>query len=200
MKKTCYLLLLMVSIPIGMIAQNTCLTASTITAGTYSIGAVNGSEFPTTICASGGASGITAAEWYKYTPSVNYTATISTDLLASAGVDTRVSVYTGVCGSLTCVGGDDDGGGGNTSLYSFSAIAGTQYYIVFDNKWSSAAFDFQLTEGPYVEQITPPVNFVMQSPHPSSVFALRKIYQRTVNYYSPPVDCKRTRFYFRGHC
>lgn len=163
MKKTRYLLLLLSGLPLGILAQNTCMTASNITAGTYSVAAVNGSEYPANICASGGSSGITAAEWYKYTPSVNYTVTISTDLAASVGVDTRVSVYTGTCGNLTCVGGDDDAGSGNTSLFSFPATAGTQYIIVFDNKWSSAAFDFQLSEGPYVEPITPPVTFTQSN-------------------------------------
>jgi hypothetical protein len=50
------------------------------------------------------------------------------------------------------VGGDDDSNGGPSyaAVATFSAIAGTTYYIAFDNNWNSDDFSFNLTEAPYV--------------------------------------------------
>lgn len=150
--------LLLLGIPLVNFAQNTCATAQAITAGTYSVAGVNGTEVPTVICAPNG-SGATAGEWYTYTPTDDYSLTITTDLPGTAGNDTRFHVYTGTCGALVCAAGDDDGGTGLTSLATFNVTSGVTYIIAFDNLWSSAAFDFQLTEGPVVPVITPPITF-----------------------------------------
>jgi hypothetical protein len=80
--------------------------------------------------------------WYSYTSPVDTTVTIST---ASSGMDTRVHVYTGGCGDLTCYAGDDDSGPGLTSVCSFNAEAGVTYIIAFDNPWSSTSFTFSVT-------------------------------------------------------
>ena len=152
-------LFLLIGFPIGAMAQNNCATALPIGAGTYTVSAVNGAGFPTVICAPNGNTNVTAGEWYTYTPSTDYTVTLTTDLPGSAGIDTRFHVYTGTCGTLVCHSGDDDSGGGLTSVATFSAMAGTTYIIAFDNRWSSAGFDFQLIENPYVEPILPPVEF-----------------------------------------
>lgn len=65
--------------------------------------------------------------WYSYTPSVNGTATIST---SGSSFDTVLAVYTGnFVGSLTLVGCSDDANGSFSSLLSFGAIAGTNYWI-----------------------------------------------------------------------
>lgn len=145
-------------------AQDSCLTALTITAGTYTVDAVNGSEIPNPLCADNGA-GATAGEWYSYTPSQTYTVTVTTDLPINICNDTRLHIYTGACGSLSCFTGDDDSGiltcnVGNVFSYlsksTFTAIAGTTYYIAFDNKWSSTGFDFQLIEQIFIPS---PVTF-----------------------------------------
>nr|WP_294861076.1 FG-GAP-like repeat-containing protein [uncultured Fluviicola sp.] len=138
-------------------AQNTCATALPITAGTYVVSVVDGTEFPTVLCTQTGLG--TAGEWYQYTPSTDYTVTVSTDLPATAGVDTRLLVYTGTCGSLVCVTSDDDSGSGLTSLATFNVVGGTTYTIAFDNRWSSTGFSFQLTENPVVVPVTPPITF-----------------------------------------
>jgi hypothetical protein len=154
-----------------MVAQETCATASTIIAGTYVVDAINGTEVSTPLCAANG-TGQTAAEWYAYTPTQNYSVTVTSDLTANICKDTRVHVYIGTCGTLTCVSGDDDGGvlacnSGNTNSFlsttTFNVAAGTTYYIVWDNKWSSAGFAFQLSEAPIVIPPTGPVTFTSQN-------------------------------------
>ena len=156
--KTNYYFLLLAFLPISVFSQNTCATALTIGAGIHSITAVDGTDIPTPICAANG-TGATAGEWYKYTPTADFSVTISTDLPGTAGADTRFHVYTGTCGAFTCLAGDDDAGTGLTSLATFNVSNGVTYYIAFDNKWSSAALDFELTETPIVLPPEAPVTF-----------------------------------------
>jgi hypothetical protein len=127
--------------------QATCNTPIVITAGTYTVAAVNGSEIPTPICAENGAGNTSAGMWYSYTATADLMITVTTDLPQNGNTDTRVHVYTGPCGNRVCIAGDDDGGTGFTSLVSWSATAGTSYRIAFDNRWTSAGFQFRLIEG-----------------------------------------------------
>lgn len=148
-----------------VMAQDTCATALPVVAGTYVVSAINGTQVPAPICAQNGV-GATAGEWYSYTPSQNYNVTITTDLQINSGGDTRFHVYSGTCGSLTCVSGDDDSGvagNGYLSVATFTVASGNTYLIAFDNKWSSTGFTFQLTEAPYVPPPTPPITFTASS-------------------------------------
>jgi hypothetical protein len=156
--RTHFTLLLLLGTSFVSRAQNTCATALPITAGTYVVTAVDGTEIPTVICTTNG-TGQTAAEWYTYTPTADYTVTLTTDLAATAGVDTRFHVYSGTCGAPVCVAGDDDGGAGLTSTAIFNVTNGTTYIICFDNRWSSNGFSFRLTESAVVAPTTPPVTF-----------------------------------------
>ena len=90
-------------------AQNTCATALPIVPGTYVVSAVDGTDAIPFTCATNGGSP-TAAEWYTYTATEDTTMRINTDVPGVTWVDTRVNIYTGTCGSLTCHAGDDDGG------------------------------------------------------------------------------------------
>ncbi len=88
-------------------------------------------------------------EWYVYTPAENSLLTISTELEQNSGGDTRFQVYSGDCDNLMCAGGDDDSGeigNGYLSISTMYVTAGTTYYIVFDDRWGAAGFDFILTE------------------------------------------------------
>ncbi|HEX8561905.1 MAG TPA: FG-GAP-like repeat-containing protein [Flavobacterium sp.] len=134
-------------------AQDACSSPLSITAGTYTVAAINGSNN------SGGCSTASMAEWYAYTPTQNYSVTVSSDLPQNICKDTNFMVYTGTCGSFTCYAGDDDAGTiicspGNGMSYlskdTFDVLAGTTYYIVWDNRWTTAGFDFSLTQAPYV--------------------------------------------------
>jgi hypothetical protein len=137
-------------------AQDNCATATPITsAGTFTISTINGTELPQTLCNYTNAS-TTAAEWYAYTPTSNYTVTVSSDLIENICLDTRLRIYSGTCADLTCVVADDDSGTitctTNSNSYlsraSFNAIAGTTYYIVWDNRYTSTGFNFQVSELP----------------------------------------------------
>ncbi len=177
MKKITLFFILIIGIQYSN-AQDSCMTALPITAGTYTIDAVNGAEVPNPICAANGA-GATAGEWYSYTSSQTISVTITTDLPINICNDTRFHVYTGTCGALTCYTGDDDNGtivcnSGNTnsflSMATFTANAGVTYYIAFDNKWSSTGFDFKLIEEPFV---APLVSFTTQTiPTSSNICAV----------------------------
>lgn len=139
-----------------LFAQDNCATALPITsAGTFTIITINGTELPQTTCSYTNAS-TTSAEWYAYTPTSNYTVTVSSDLTENVCLDTRLRIYSGTCAALTCVVADDDSGtitcpSSSTSYLSrasFSAIAGTTYYIVWDNRYTSTGFNFQVSEIP----------------------------------------------------
>lgn len=134
-------------------AQDSCATALPITAGTTTVAAINGANISTSC------STASMAEWYAYTPTSNYSVTVTSDLQVNICKDTHFMVYTGNCGALTCYTSDDDSGiiacntGAATSYLSvktFEVTAGVTYYIVWDNKWSPLGFDFQLSEGPIV--------------------------------------------------
>lgn len=144
-------------------AQNNCGNAWPITPGIHQSASYAGGTKPTPLCLNGEDTA-TLGIWYAYTPTENHTVTINTNVQGYPTVDTRLHVYKGTCGSLVCVTGDDDSGGaGYTSMASFAAIAGTTYYIAFDNKWTSQGFRFQITESAYVEPYDPGITFAPQS-------------------------------------
>ncbi|MEZ4757696.1 MAG: CRTAC1 family protein [Flavobacteriales bacterium] len=128
-------------------AQNDCSTALAITAGIHVVDTVDGAEIPLPVCATGGNSA-SNGEWYTYTPSSDISLVITTDLVENTGRDTRVHVYSGVCGSLTCIGGDDDSGSGYLSWLHVNLTGGTTYYIAFDDRWDANGFTFSVTEEP----------------------------------------------------
>jgi hypothetical protein len=127
-------------------SQDSCLEALAIEAGIFEITVIDGTEIPDPICAQNGLGNTDRSEWYAYTPIDTVMATIYTSFPQNAGVDNRVHVYTGECGTLECVTGDDDSGAGLLCHASWIALEGVTYYIVFDNRWSSFGFDFELIE------------------------------------------------------
>jgi ASPIC and UnbV/FG-GAP-like repeat/Secretion system C-terminal sorting domain len=147
-------------------AQDTCSSAIPITSGLHVVAAVNGTDIPSPICADNGVIAGTngKGEWYTYTPTQNYTVTITTDITQNTPrVDTRFHVYTGICGNLTCYAGDDDLGTNYSSVDVFNVTAGTTYIIAFDNRWSSNGFTFQLIEGPFVPTTPQRITYTTQN-------------------------------------
>ena len=134
-------------------AGYTCAEAITVAAhdtNTNVVPGILGSEVPTPVCAANGSSNTTNGYWYAFTPTETDTYTVSTDLSQNSGGDTRLHVYSGACGNLTCVGGDDDAGdigNGYLSVLEFSATQGQTYYIAFDDRWNSGGFEFVLVKG-----------------------------------------------------
>ena len=106
MKKITLLFILVFGLQIAN-AQTTCTTALPAAAGMTTVGTILGTEIPTPNCM-GGTATIPLSEWYSYTPTQNYTVTITTDLEINTGLDTRIHVYTGTCGNLVCYASDDD--------------------------------------------------------------------------------------------
>jgi len=156
--------LLFTSLLLGQIslAQDTCATASTITgSGLYTVSVVNGNEPPAQNCTPSTGGAAAHAEWYVYTPTEAHTITLTTDIADNTPrVDTRVHVFVGTCGNLTCYGGDDDAGANYSSIAVFNVVANTTYYIAFDSKWTPLGFKFQFIESEVVIPIPPPVDFV----------------------------------------
>ena len=149
MKKTITFLLLGFGIW-GTHAQLNCANATTVTNGTYNVAYTTGSEIPPMPCIGINFDGDARASWFKYVATVNHNITVSSYIPGNPTSDTKVNVYQGPCGSLTCIGGNDDGGPNSTSVYTFSAMAGNTYYIVFDDQYSGTNFSFTVTEAPYV--------------------------------------------------
>jgi hypothetical protein len=152
-------------------AQDTCNDPLPISAaGIYIVGVMNGTA-PTLFCAANGAIpvvNIPAGEWYIYTPTQNYTVTITTNITANTPrKDTRFHVYTGPCTNLVCFSGDDDSGTGFSSVATFNVTAGTPYTIAFDNRWlntvSNNGFTFQLIEAPFVVPTPQRITYTTQT-------------------------------------
>ena len=157
MKRT--LLLLSIGLTAWQVqAQNTCATAVPIGLNTYYVAQIDGSEFPTPVCA-GGAVLATMGEWYSYTSPIDTAITVTTNLAQNNGGDTRLHVYTGSCGSLVCYAGSDDVAGNYLSSATFNVTAGTTYIIAFDNRWNANGFTFKLMKA---EPAPPVFGFIPQ--------------------------------------
>ena len=141
--KRILLLALVISAAWQAQAQGTCATAVPIVLADYYVSQINGPEAPSPICSTGGGVA-TAGRWYSYTANADTFITVTTDLPQNSGIDTRVQVYTGSCGNLSCFAGDDDSGSGNLAVTTFHVTAGTTYIIAFDNKWTDSGFNFRI--------------------------------------------------------
>ncbi len=138
-------------------AQSTCSTAFPVTGpGLFVVDAVNGTQVPQPLCeyqyGQVPAENNPSGKWYAYTPTGNFTVTVTSDLAVNGTnrIDTRLHIYTGSCSELVCVTGDDDSGAGLSSKATFDVFTGNTYYIAWDNRWTSQGFTFQLIEQPYV--------------------------------------------------
>jgi hypothetical protein len=145
MKKQLLLAAFLVGSFFSAVAQDTCATATPITAGgTYTVAAVDGTYSES--CIAGDAD---FAEWYRIVPTENALITVTTNLAANVGGDTRLSVFTGSCTSLSCVDANDDVSANIfLSEVTFQALAGETYYISFDDYWEADGFNFQVTFTP----------------------------------------------------
>ena len=170
MKKTTFYFLFSLFSSLGIHAQDNCGTALPISGpGIYTVGVINGTQ-PSTFCAANGAipaGNVPAGEWYAYTPTQNYSVTITSDIAANTPrKDTRVHIYTGSCAALTCFAGDDDTGSGYSSVVNFNVVAGTTYFIAWDNRWlnttNNTGFSFQLSESTIIVPTTP-VSYTTQT-------------------------------------
>ena len=107
-------------------------SAAGTTVGATNSGAQGG------FCGTGtGAPGV----WYNFTGNGD----IVTASLCGSAFDTKIQVYEGACGTLTCVGGNDDACGLQSET-SFVSTVGTEYYIyVFGFGTSTGAYQLDIT-------------------------------------------------------
>lgn len=162
MKAKLLILILCLS-PFAINAQsssNSCSAADSAThitsAGTYSITSFNGTA-PSPCVGSSANNG----EWFAYTPTADFQVTVSSDIAGNDGKDTRLHIFEGSCGSLSCLVGSDDDGSvvySRLSVATFNVEAGQTYYISWDDKYDSSAFDFILSEQPIL-----PLSFTQNS-------------------------------------
>ena len=125
-------------------AGGECTDALSINAcgGTYT-GTTTG-ETPSGEAACVTAAGTGGALWYHLTGDGR---TWTAETVTGSNYDTKIWVYSGTCGSLTCVTGNDDGGAGTLSLVNFATTGGQDYYIVVGG--------FNASEGDYVLNVSP---------------------------------------------
>lgn len=111
----------------GSAANDNCADAIAVTCGEV----VSGSTIGATEDNAGtcGATNTAPGVWYSFTGTGDF---ITVSTCNAANFDTKISVFTGTCGALTCVGGNDDGAGcaGFTSSFGFASDAGTEYLIL----------------------------------------------------------------------
>jgi hypothetical protein len=120
-------------------ANNDCANAASIACGQ----SVNGTTLGAT---NAGAPGFCSTP-LNTAPGVWYTLAgqdgSTTVSLCGSSFDTKIGVFTGSCGSLTCVAGNDDSCGTQSSV-TFPSTAGTTY-IIYVTGFSSAAGAFTLS-------------------------------------------------------
>lgn len=124
-------------------AQNSCANATILsTPGSFNSGSYTGN----------GASqvGATAARWYKFTPTVSGMLQINS---CGGGADTRLWIWTGVCGNLQNVANNDDfpsciSTGVNeyaSRIQNLILIAGVTYFFEWDNYWDNTSFNWSFS-------------------------------------------------------
>lgn len=125
-------------------AQTTCGTALTANLGTNTASTSSGTTVPVPAHCQF-LQGTESFIWYKFTATIDTLIEVSTATSANTGLDTRVSIFDGNCTALNCIAyGDDEVA--YLALAEFNVVAGTTYYIVFDNYWGSMPIDFTLTQ------------------------------------------------------
>jgi len=143
-------------------AQSSCEDALELQEGITTIGTIEG-EYYAEGCWASDNDEATAANWYMVTAPADGTFRLNTNVDGNdpAG-DSRVAVYSGECGDLTCWSSSDDKYFGyiyndagepvdfdpNNVYYadfSFPVLEGATYYIAFDNNYANEGYDVELT-------------------------------------------------------
>ncbi|MCB0571620.1 MAG: HYR domain-containing protein [Phaeodactylibacter sp.] len=125
--------------PVGPV-NDLCSNALPIACGATVNGTTAGATFDD--AGTCGVSNTAPGVWYYFTSPTSGSTTVS---LCGSSYDTKISVFSGSCGSLVCVGGNDDFCSLQSQL-SFSATAGTTYYVLVHGFGSSnGAFSLNLS-------------------------------------------------------
>ena len=134
--------------------NNDCSGATPVTIGTPT----NGSTFnATTESPSPGDCGTTLSQpgvWYSVTGTGNKLGAS----LCGTSWDSKIFVYSGSCGALTCVTGTDDNGPlctGTAASATWCSVSGTNYKILVTGYSTASAFNIVVTE-----TLTPPPSVI----------------------------------------
>lgn len=153
MKKISTLFIAIVMVCFDLNAQFVCTSAQSISPGTHTICDINGGQIPPVPNCADNYGLATGARWFLYQATVDGLATVTSDLPSNSNLDTRLLVFTGTCSNLICHEGNDDIDGPTikTSEVSFPVSTGTNYYITWDNSYTTApspndCIDFTVTE------------------------------------------------------
>ncbi|MDO5655941.1 MAG: GEVED domain-containing protein [Flavobacteriaceae bacterium] len=108
-------------------ANNNCADAQTIACGETYTGSTQYAtgEPDLDYCVTSAPGTTNGGIWYTFIGDGTYW----TLDLSGSSFDTKMWLYTGECGEMTCVTGNDDGGEGTRSLISFASTPGTTYYV-----------------------------------------------------------------------
>ncbi|MEZ4758096.1 MAG: T9SS type A sorting domain-containing protein [Flavobacteriales bacterium] len=98
----------------------------------------NGADSPLDNC--GTTSNTSPGVWYTVQ---GWGGGMSAGVCGSTTADTKIAIYSGSCGALTCVGGNDDGCG-LQSFASWNSTLGTTYYIYVFAFGATTEYDFVL--------------------------------------------------------
>ncbi|MCB9299526.1 MAG: T9SS type A sorting domain-containing protein [Lewinellaceae bacterium] len=117
--------------PPPVVTNDDCSGAIAITCG-YS---GSGSTIGATVDAAPSCGGISASYpgvWYKFTPTPANGMFLNLSSCGQGSIDTKISVYTGSCGSLVCLGSNDNGAGcaSGTSDLTFRPIWNRTHYVL----------------------------------------------------------------------
>lgn len=155
MKKITFLILSLITVfSFAQNGGNTCGTAVDVT----SVGAGPVFNFTGTDIQNGTLGGetdstIRDAAWFFYTATADGTINVNS---CAGTLDTRLHISNGSCGSLVNLAtSDDDCDAGLGSAITIPVISGVTYYIEWDSRWSSAAFNWSLefTEAPQCSEV-----------------------------------------------
>ncbi len=122
--------------------NDACADARTITCGQTITGSTAAATPDFTSSTSCGTSfnSSTKGVWFSFTATTSGSTEAS---LCGSAYDTKLAVFTGACGALTCVGGNDDNCG-LQSRVTFNATAGTSY-LIYVGGFSSASGNYSLS-------------------------------------------------------
>ena len=140
---------------IAVSGQESCSNAAVATLGTNIVVGGGGADAPAPAnCMT--LNGTESFLWYYFTAEADTSYRITTNVVANTGYDTRIGVYTGECGALTCLTSDDDELANFLSTVIIQAEVGDAFYIVFDSFWGSVEYtlpvEFEISE---VDQMGP---------------------------------------------
>jgi hypothetical protein len=113
------------------VTNDVCAGAIAITCGYTGSGSTIGATVDA-VPSCGGISASNPGVWYKFTPTPANGMFLNLSSCGQGSIDTKISVYTGSCGSLVCLGSNDNGIGcpSGTSDLTFRPIWNRPHYIL----------------------------------------------------------------------